>query len=767
MNKSIYATFAILATYFCGYAPSNQAQFSRLAIPFNNLQNQPISNPLAGGLANGQFSSVDIDGDGREDLAIFDRVGNVWLTYRNNGAQSFAAYDFVPQWATQFPKVEQWALLRDYDNDGIMDLFCNGRNPTMGQIGISVYKGARAANNLIRFELQKNILTYTDAQGANGSHIFVSNVDIPDIADMDGDGDLDVLTFNGLGGYVEWFKNVSVDSGWVADSLKYVLADNCWGRFYESGLSEQLDLSPRVDSCARYAGWQPLRRFSPPIEFPNDFVIANGILQPRHAGSALTTIDINGDGVRELFLSDISFNNLALVANNGTTTAAWARAEETFFPSNGVSVDLSQFPAAYVLDINNDGAKDLIVTPSIDEVSENVRCVWLYENIGTNAAPVWDYIQNDYLVENMVDMGKTSAPTWVDYDSDGLMDIVVGTGGFFVNTTFANAKLWAFKNVGTILNPSYRLVDTNFASLSRYGLDRITPSFVDIDGDGDQDLVGGGEDGRLFHCQNVGTATNPNFAAPVLGYFNLDVGSNSVPTWADLDNDGDFDLVVGERNGNLNHFENIGTATAANFATTPTSLSFGNIDARQLGSNEGNSAPILYRWNGQLQLWTGADFGGFYWHDSISNNLSGSFRNMSASFAGLDEGKQSIGAVADINADGLLDVLVGNKRGGISIFSYNPNVVSVAETPTQANVSAYPNPATDKVWLNTPDSWDLTTGLQIEIYNSQGQLLQTLANYHPKQNPIDIQAMPTGLLWVRITAPNAQTTLKIVASGGR
>lgn len=763
MNKAIRTAFIALAAYFGGYAPTAQAQFNRLAIPFNNLQNQPLSNPLAGGLANGQFSAVDIDGDGREDLAIFDRVGNVWLTYRNNGAQSLAAYDFLPQWANQFPKVEQWALLRDYNGDGIMDLFANGRNPIMGQIGISVYKGARGANNLIRFELQKNILMYTDAQGANGSHIFVSNVDIPDIADMDGDGDMDVLTFNGLGGYVEWYKNVSVDSGWVADSLRYVLADNCWGRFYESGLSEQLDLSPRIDSCARYAGWQPLRRFSPPIEFPNDWATSNGLMQPRHAGSALTTIDINGDGLRELLLSDISFDNLALVSNNGTTTAAWARSEETFFPSNGVSVDLSQFPAAYVLDINNDGAKDLVVTPSVDEVSENVRCVWLYENVGTNAAPVWDYIQNDFLVENMVDMGKTSAPTWVDYDGDGLMDIVVGTGGFFVNTTTAVAKLWAFKNVGTILNPAYRLVDTNFADLSRYNLTRITPAFVDIDGDGDQDLIGGGEDGRLFYTQNIGTATAANFAPPVLGYFNLDVGNNSAPTWADLDNDDDFDLVMGERNGNLNYFENTGTATAANFAVTPTNLSFGNIDARQLGSNEGNSAPILYRWNGQIQLWTGAEFGGFYHHDSISNNLNGTFRDKTASFMGIDEGRQSIGAVADINGDGFLDVLVGNKRGGISIYSYNPNVVSLTETLTQANISAYPNPAMDKVWLNVPESWDNSVGLRVEIYNCQGQVLQTLTNYHPKQNPIDIQAMPTGLLWLKIIAPDAQPTgLKLV-----
>ena len=762
MYKIPFAGFILLTIITLISAATVKAQFNRLAIPFADLQNQAISNPLAGGLANGQFSAVDIDGDGREDLAIFDRVGNVWLTYRNNGTQGFGAYEYAPQWAKQLPKVEQWALLRDYNGDGVADLFANGRNPSLGQIGIAVYKGVQSANNLIRFEQVQNVLWYADAQGANVSHIFVSNVDIPDIADMDGDGDMDILTFNGLGGRVEWFKNVAVDSNLAADTLRYVLADNCWGRFYESGLSEALDLSPRVDSCARYAGWQPLRRNSPPIEFPNDWADDAGLMQPRHAGSALTTIDINADGVRELFLSDVSFDNVALVGNSGTTTAAWARAEETFFPAGNVAIALSQFPAVYLLDINNDGAKDLVVTPSLDEVSENIRCVWLYENIGTNAAPDWDYVQNDFLVENMIDIGKTAAPTWVDYDGDGLLDIIVGTGGRFVNTTASIKQLWAYKNVGTASQPAYRLVDTNFADLSRYNLDRISPAFVDIDADGDQDLIGGGEDGRLFYVQNVGTGNNPNFAAPVLNYFNLDVGSNSAVAWGDLDNDGDFDAVVGERNGNLNYFENIGSATVANFAATPTSLSFGNIDARQLGSNEGNSAPILLKQNNEWQLWTGAEFGGFYWHDSINNNLNGSFRDKSNLFAGLDEGRQSIGAIADINTDGLLDILVGNKRGGLAIFSYNPNVISTEKTNNLPNVTAYPNPATDKLWINTPDSWDLYDNIQVEIYNSQGQRLQTIANYYPKQNPINIQAMPTGLIWVKINTSDEQAVLKVI-----
>jgi Secretion system C-terminal sorting domain/FG-GAP-like repeat len=724
------------------------AQLTRLNIPFFTAAYQPISNALAGGLANPQFSAVDIDGDGLQDLAIFDRVGNVWLTYKNNGSQGFAAYDFMPQWAGLLPKVEQWAMLRDFDNDGIADIFANGRVPTLGQIGIAVYKSSRSGNGLIRFALETPMIFYTDPRNGGISHLFVSNVDIPDVADMDYDGDLDVLTFNGLGGYVELYKNVSVDSGWGADSLRYVLADDCWGRFYESGLSEALDLSPRADSCARYSGWTPLR--------------TPQVLQPRHAGSALTTIDINADRKRELLLSDISFDNIALVGNNGRINEAWAQSEITFYPNNNVAVSVSQFPAAYIVDINNDNKKDMLVSPSLDDVSQNVACVWLYENIGTDSFPVFDYVQNDYLVENMIDVGKGAAPVWVDYDGDGLLDIVLATSGFFINTTTATTKLSAYKNVGSATSPAYRLVDTNFADLRRYNLDRITVSFVDIDGDGDFDLLGGGEDGRIFYAQNVGTAQIANFSQPQLGYFNIDVGSNSVPTWADLDGDGDFDLVVGERNGNLNYYNNIGTATNANFSATVSNGSFGLIDARQLGSNEGNAAPILVEWGGRMQLITGAEFGGFYWHDSIIGNLGGGFNNVSERLNGLDEGRQSIGSVADINADGFMDILVGNKRGGIGIFSYNPSLIGTVKINEKVEIRAYPNPATHEVQIICPEIWADNEHIKVEIYDVAGRLLTQISNFNPTKKPINIQEMPTGLLILKVIYKNETSVIKLL-----
>jgi hypothetical protein len=724
MGKIYFFSLALVA--FCGQM---EAQLTRrLDLNFADLGGLTM-NPrfaLAGGMGNAQFSNADLDGDGDLDLIAFDRVGNVWLPFENVAtAAGSPNFVFKYEWQARFPAVESWALLRDYNCDGVEDIFCNYRRPSMGLIGIGVFRGHRASNGSVFYTLEKDMLFYPDPnQMSQQLNIFVSNIDIPAIEDVDGDGDLDILTFNVSGGFVELYRNRSQENGDGCDSLTFVLGDNCWGRFHESGITEILELSPNIDSCANYANWQPVQR------------------NPRHSGSTVAALDMDNDGDLELFLGDISFQNIAMLRNGGTSALAFVDSQQVFFPANSRAVDLDAYPAVYFVDINNDGKRDMLATPSADDFSENKACVWRYDNIGTAAVPIFDFVETDFLVSRMLDFGGTSAPALVDFDGDGDLDLIVASNGLFISPTNFRRSLWAFENIGTSAAPSFRLRDVDFGRLSQYNMERMVPTFGDLDGDGDLDLLLGTVDGTLIFVENTGSATAMTFAQPRLNYASIDVGNYSAPCLFDLDEDGDLDLIVGERNGNLNYFENTGTAAVANFSAAANSQTFGFIDTRTNGV-EGNSAPFVVELNGGWVLLVGNEQGTVLWYDNMRGNLAGTF-TLRPNLPNLDEGRQSIATAADLNGDGLLDIIVGNKRGGLGAFSADLTAVGINEianntTQNEAQFLLFPNPnqAGQRAYIKQNE---LTQKVgqgeiirQVQLFNAQGQLVQ-LYNFENQAN---------------------------------
>ena len=176
-----------------------------------------------------------------------------------------------------------------------------------------------------------------------------------------------------------------------------------------------------------------------------------------------------------------------------------------------------------------------------------------------------------------------------------------------------------------VLTPSYNwtpqfygMIEGDSKLLYTRSFARSQLRFVDIDNDGDDDLFVGKADGRIAFFINQGDFSDPLFKLqtedfvvihegldkqnnPTLLETVLDVGNNAAPEFADIDDDGDFDLFIGSKDGHIFHYENRGNQLSpVFFRETPIYMGL---------KFEGNSVPRFADLNGDraLDLLIGTD----------------------------------------------------------------------------------------------------------------------------------------------------------------
>jgi Secretion system C-terminal sorting domain/FG-GAP-like repeat len=756
----------IVITLLCSlfFLTKNNAQmlqFERLNLPFSR-NGATYSAPLVGGINSAQPSAADLNNDGLMDLVIFDRVGDVILTYINKGTTGESDYDFAPDFANLFPKCVNWMLLRDYDGDGAMDIFCSSL--ALGSQEVQVFKGY-FENNILKFKpfnftypncttCSYNYIYYPDEVPGFYNNLAIANSDLPSIHDLDGDGDLDILTFEAsVGGHVYLFENQSVEKGFGRDSLKFELVDRCWGRFYESGLIAcENSLSSSIDVCSQgFTGGAADDR--------------DGM----HPGSTVTNYDQEGDGDQEIILGDISFACLNMMSNSGNADTAWMTSQDTQFPANSVPVDLINFPAAFILDLNNDGKEDLVACPNSKNSIEDQKNFWFYPNTSSNNDHVFEFQTKSLFTNDMIDLGTGFHPAFVDVNQDGLLDIVAGNNGYYANGQSTNSRLFLFLNVGTSDAPAFDLVDEDWSQMSQFaGNDyEFSPAFGDLDGDGDFDMLVGGESGWLYHFENtagVGNMMLMQYDADPL-WLNLDVGKSSSPVIIDFNNDGLLDLVTGERQGNINYYKNIGTQFSPNFAFVPTLEAIGKINTRVFPESIGYSTFAFAETAEGRILVAGNLVGKLEAYKSLGAT-NDSFPVINEFWGGLDLGARSHPAIADINNDGVLDILVGNNRGGMSLFSNNlvdptPIIDDTSDLGNNQkfNAKISPNPSQNLVTVSFDNSsmervdWD--------IFNLLGQ--KTMAGT-TKENTFNfnVNDWTSGIYFIKLLKNKETLTLKLI-----
>lgn len=707
--------------------------------------NDTLAMPWAGGLNYVQFSDIDYDFDGDLDLFVFDRSNdNIRLFERTN--EPSPRYRFVPDAKSFFPPdVRYRVVLIDYNQDGRNDLF------TYGIGGVKVYQNTGTAADGLQWTLASNLLL-SDYNGMT-SNLYVSSSDIPAIVDIDFDGDLDILTFHIGGQRVEYHQNQSQELYGHADSLTYILKNECWGKFTEDPNNNSVVLNDPAVPCS-----------SGSIPNPQLPVATPDAREERHAGSTLLALDYDDSGVFDLILGDVAHTNLNLLINGGSApnTNSAMVSQDFNFPSNTTPVAMQLFPAAFYLDVDFDNVKDLIVGANAKGISQNEKSVYFYKNLGSNQAPIFSFKSKNFLQGEMIDHGFGSIPVFSDINGDGKQDLLVGNF-YRYKEVLAKESAWSlYRNTGTSAQPFFSFVDNDFLGLAQAPLGlRSVPTFGDLDQDGDEDLIIGLENGTISYRENIASAGLPAVFAPALNtlYDNqnqvISAGSYAFPQLFDLNRDGKNDLIIGKKTGEIMYFENIGTNGQFEFELKNEQL--GMIDLAPTNP-DGFAAPHFFRWQDTTYLLLGGFNGKLHFYRGIDDQLNtgDSFALVTASFRNIDVEAYSSCWITDIDTDGNLDLFVGGDLGGLYRFEHNAASTLATSSPDAGLFQVHPNPTTGTVQLAM-----IPGNKTIQLIDPIGKVILSVETSDTNLT-LSLLGQPTGIYLIDCRSENGRTIRKVL-----
>ncbi len=530
----------------------------------------------------------DLDGDGRNDIVCCNASGNISVLKNTavagviNGS-SFAASVTAPIGTGSY--LPNMVAIGDIDGDGKPDVALTTLNTS-----ISVLRNTSTTGSISMASSVDFATLAPDGPDVTMGSLFM----VPGqsaglvIADLDGDGKLDLAVSNNWSNTISVFRNTAsagvINAGSLAGAVVFPSAFQAGSMIagdFDGDGKVDLAVSGSFPKATLGYFFDELIYVYRNISTPGTISTGSFDLLTRPNGHhnllSIAAGDLDGDGKPDILSANTNDSNITVLRNAPVAPLAiTAVTPSAGVPGAAVTITGTNFNSTPANNVVYFGATRATVTSaSSTSLTVTVPEGATFERVvaGNTATNMWSYSLQPFLptfsdpsygpsveFEQHVQFhdpghtrNKRAVMMDIDGDGDGKADVVaLNDSGFAV---YRNTSI-----VGHITTGSFATaIDFLTGCVANLGL-----SAGDVDGDGRPDVIVASGTGGLLVFRNISVSGTVNFAAPVSFGFNPSSAGVLTATMADLNNDGRPEIITGDVNVGVSIYWNTSTAGSIN-----------------------------------------------------------------------------------------------------------------------------------------------------------------------------------------------------------